>query len=74
MFAQVKSQNTLNIRFADASSYAVELFDLTGRAVYTIADARSSVVLQRGDLSNGIYIVRLTSTDGSSELVKVQFN
>jgi hypothetical protein len=68
------AQNTLNIRFADASSYKVDLLDLTGRVANTISNARNSVILQRGDLSNGIYMVRLTSDKGTSEIVKVQFN
>ncbi len=68
------AQNTLNIRFANASAHTVELFDLTGRVVNTVLNARNSVVIQRGDLSNGIYIARITSVNGSSELVKVQFN
>jgi hypothetical protein len=68
------AQNTLNIRFADASSYKVDLLDLTGRVTNTISNARNSVILQRGDLSNGIYMVRLTSDKGTSEIVKIQFN
>ena len=68
------AQNTLNIRFADASSYKVDVLDLTGRVTNTISNARNSVVLQRGDLANGIYLVRLTSDKGTSEIVKVQFN
>jgi hypothetical protein len=68
------AQNTLNIRFADASSYKVDVLDLTGRVTNTISNARNSVVLQRGDLANGIYLVRLTSDNGTNEIVKVQFN
>lgn len=68
------AQNILNIRFADASSYKVDVLDLTGRVTNTISNARNSVVLQRGDLANGIYLVRLTSDKGTSEIVKVQFN
>jgi hypothetical protein len=68
------AQNIVNIRFADASSYKVDLLDLTGRVTYTVSNARNAVVLQRGDLSNGMYIVRLTSELGTSEVVKVQFN
>ena len=70
----MQAQNARNIRCANASAHTVELFDLTGRVVNTVLNARNSVVLQRGDLSNGIYIVRITSVNGSSELVKVQFN
>jgi hypothetical protein len=68
------AQNIVNIRFADASSYKVDLLDVTGRVTYTVSNARNAVVLQRGDLSNGMYIVRLTSELGTSEVVKVQFN
>jgi len=68
------AQNIVNIRFADAASYKVDLLDLTGRVTYTVSNARNAVVLQRGDLSNGMYIVRLTSEVGTSEVVKVQFN
>ena len=68
------AQSTLNIRFADASSYKVDVLDLTGRVTNTISNARNSVVLQRGDLANGIYFVRLTSDKGTNEIVKVQFN
>ena len=68
------AQNIVNIRFADAASYKVDLLDLTGRVTYTVSNARNAVVLQRGELSNGMYIVRLTSELGTSEVVKVQFN
>ncbi|MFN5370736.1 MAG: T9SS type A sorting domain-containing protein [Bacteroidia bacterium] len=68
------AQNTLNILFADASSYKVDVLDLTGRVTNTISNARNSVVIQRGDLANGIYLVRLTSDNGTNEIVKVQFN
>lgn len=68
------AQNMLTVRFADAASYRVDVLDLTGRVTNSISNAHNSVVLQRGDLANGIYLVRLISDNGTSEIVKVQFN
>jgi hypothetical protein len=68
------AQDMLTVRFADAASYKVDVLDLTGRVTHTISNARNSVILQRGDLANGIYLVRLTSDNGTNEIVKIQFN
>jgi hypothetical protein len=68
------AQDVLTVRFADASSYRVDLFDLTGRAVSSVSNARNSVVIPRGNLNSGVYLVRLISDNGSSEIVKIQFN
>lgn len=61
--------NQFNI-YADAGINEIEIFDLTGRSVYssTFAVATESINLSREGLKNGVYFVKVGTTSGQTTL------
>lgn len=66
MFPQSGDQFTLDFYLPVSGEARLELFDLTGRKISTIADKRYAsgwytVDVPAGNLDNGIYICKLSS-------------
>ena len=52
---------------------AVDLMDATGRVVRTFSRRSDTVVIDGGDLSEGVYLLRATDERGRVRTVRVVF-
>ncbi|MEX1189013.1 MAG: T9SS type A sorting domain-containing protein [Bacteroidia bacterium] len=63
------------IQFAsENSSYTVVISDIMGKRIEQVNNVRGSYIVQRGNLSSGIYVVEVTDTKGNTATQKLIFN
>jgi len=70
----VANSSTVSYRVPEGARVRVQLFDVNGRLVRTLSDgleAVSSIVLNAGDLTSGVYSVRLQTSDGVTRVEKI---
>lgn len=69
------ADNMITVEFAnDAAIYTVEMFDILGKQVLVEGGVRGSYRIHKGNLVEGMYLVRVTNQKGVSSTQKVFFN
>jgi len=69
------ADNMITIEFAsDANTYTVELFDIVGKQVMVESGVKGTHRIHKGNLVEGMYLVRVTNQKGASSTQKVFFN
>jgi len=64
------SKDILNLAFTQASKHQITLTDLSGNTLLTHTSTSQNTTLDISSLASGIYLVTVTSEDGSSEVRK----
>ncbi len=68
------SDGSIKIVFVNGNtSYTVQLTDVAGRVVKTISTEQSVVVMEKGDLTAGIYFLKVVNSSGQSSIHKIMF-
>ena len=64
---------TLRLPAKDNREYRIVLYDLSGRALRTLKSNNRTVVIQRGSLQPGVYMVKISSGNNNAITKKVVF-
>lgn len=68
------SSENMTINFMDDGNMQIELVDFSGRIMLSKTTQTKSFLLERGSLKNGMYLLRVTNSNGVSSTKSVVFN
>lgn len=61
----------INIQFKSSDQYQVQILDAFGKVVYTTDQLSNQTKIDMSKYTTGLYLVRVTSEDGISEIFKI---
>jgi hypothetical protein len=64
---------TVQLPAKDSREYRIVLYDLSGRALRTMKSGSRSVIIQRGSLPPGVYMVKISAGNNNAVTKKVIF-
>lgn len=65
------AKNTINVSSYDYSINNVKITDINGRVVKNVAASSNEAQIDLSDLSQGVYMVKVTSNEGVSDIKKI---
>ncbi len=69
------SSDIVNVLFVNNNAiYTVELFDIAGRIVKSDKTSQPGYTLEKGNLVNGVYFLKVTNAKGEASVRKIIFN
>jgi hypothetical protein len=73
MYPNPADQST-RVQFAtENASYSVNVFDVLGKRVDSNNNVKGSYIIQRGNLTTGVYFVQVTDAKGNTATQKLIF-
>ena len=68
------SSNDMTIEWSTETEMSIELFDFSGRQLYSKKEFGKNCLIERNGLINGIYLLKLTNKSGETTTQSIIFN